>query len=115
MDSIMPGPTCRSSLIRFLKAVPYRHDSPVCPADSGSNFHGTVYTYNAATGAKGGAFVSDGTTLPKAYKISATEHYVWVQCSDYVNSGDVYAFDPANGKLQGKFDSKGLNPGKVIE
>jgi hypothetical protein len=60
-----------------------------------------------------GTFVTDGTTLPNAYSISATaDGYVYVGCSDYVNTGDVYVFTP-EGKLHDKFDSQGMNPLKV--
>ncbi|MBR1705698.1 MAG: YncE family protein [Bacteroidales bacterium] len=76
---------------------------------------GTVYRYDAAKGAKLGTFVTDGTTLPQAYSLSATEHYVWVGCSDYKNTGDVYAFDIKTGRLFDSFDSEGINPLKVIE
>ena len=60
-----------------------------------------------------GAFVTDGTLLPNAYSISvARDGYVYVGCSDYVNTGDVYVFT-SDGKLHDKFDSQGLNPLKA--
>ena len=60
-----------------------------------------------------GAFVTDGTSLPDAYSISAAcDGYVYVGCSDYVNTGDVYVFT-SEGKLHDKFDSQGLNPQKA--
>ena len=60
-----------------------------------------------------GKFVSDNTELPNAYSISATsDGYVYVGCSDYMTTGDVYVFT-ADGKLHDKFDSQGLNPLKA--
>ena len=76
---------------------------------------GTVWIYDAATLECKGQFVTDGTTLPKAYSLSVSKHYVAVGCSDYTNSGDVYLFDLATGKKAASFDSKGLNPLKIVE
>ena len=59
-------------------------------------------------------FVTDNTTFPKAYSISATaDGYVYIGCSDYVSTGDVYMMT-AEGTLHAKFDSQGLNPIAVI-
>ena len=75
---------------------------------------GTVYMHDMKTNRPLGIFVSDGTTLPEAYSISATaDGYVYVGCSDYKNTGDVYVFTP-EGKLHDKFDSQGLNPLKAF-
>lgn len=76
---------------------------------------GTVWTYHAATLAKEGKFVTDGTTLPKAYSLSVSQHYLAVGCSDYTNTGDVYLFDLTTGKKAASFDSKGINPLKIVE
>ena len=74
---------------------------------------GTVYKHDMKLNKPLGSFVSDGTTLPNAYSISATsEGYVYVGCSDYKNTGDVYVFT-SEGKLHDKFDSHGLNPLKA--
>ena len=74
---------------------------------------GTVYKHDMKANRPLGAFVSDGTTLPDAYSISATsDGYVYVGCSDYTNTGDIYVFTP-EGKLHDKFDSQGLNPLKA--
>ena len=74
---------------------------------------GTVYKHDMKTNKSLGIFVVDGTTLPDAYSISATsDGYVYVGCSDYKNTGDVYVFTP-EGKLHDKFDSQGLNPLKA--
>lgn len=55
-------------------------------------------------------FVTDGTTFPIAYSISAAaDGSVYVGCSDYVSTGDVYVMTSA-GTLQTKFDSQGFNP-----
>ena len=83
--------------------------------ESWSPLPGTVWTYHAATLAKEGKFVTDGTTLPKAYSLSVSQHYLAVGCSDYTNSGDVYLFDLATGKKATSFDSKGINPLKIVE
>ena len=54
-------------------------------------------------------------TFPNAYSISVTEDgFVYVGCSDYTNTGDVYAITPS-GTIHEKFDSQGLNPIKVIK
>lgn len=74
-----------------------------------------VYKYDAAAGKKDGEFVTDGTVIPQGYSISVSDNYLWVGNSDYVNNGDVYAFDLSSGKLVAKFDCGGLNPLKVIE
>lgn len=74
---------------------------------------GTVYKHDMKTNKALGAFVTDDTTMPSAYSISAAaDGYVYVGCSDYVNTGDVYVFTP-EGKLHDKFDSQGLNPLKA--
>ena len=76
---------------------------------------GTVYKHDMKTNKSLGGFVTDGTTLPNAYSISATsDGYVYVGCSDYVNTGDIYIFT-ADGKLHDKFDSQGLNPVKAYK
>ena len=54
-------------------------------------------------------------TFPDAYSISVTnDGYVYVGCSDYTNTGDVYAIT-SSGTIHEKFDSQGLNPIKVIK
>ena len=74
---------------------------------------GTVYRHDMKANKSLGAFVTDGTLLPNAYSISvARDGYVYVGCSDYVNTGDVYVFT-SDGKLHDKFDSQGLNPLKA--
>ena len=74
---------------------------------------GTVYKHDMKTDTPLGAFVTDGTTLPDAYSISATsDGYVYVGCSDYKTTGDVFVFTP-DGKLHDRFDSQGLNPLKA--
>ena len=74
---------------------------------------GTVYKHDMKANKSLGAFVTDQTTMPNAYSISATsDGYVYVGCSDYTNTGDVYVFTP-DGKLYDKFDSQGLNPLKA--
>ena len=69
--------------------------------------------YNAADGKRIGEFVTDGTSLPKAYSLSATDDFVWVGCSDYKNNGDMYVFTK-DGNLYDKFDTQGINPIKVV-
>ena len=65
-------------------------------------------------GATPTAFVTDQTTFPDAYSISATpDGHVFVGCSDYTTTGDVYMMTP-EGTLHAKFDSQGLNPIAVI-
>ena len=74
---------------------------------------GTVYRHDMKTNTPLGTFVTDGTTLPDAYSISATsDGYVYVGCSDYKTTGDIYVFTP-EGKLHDRFDSQGLNPQKA--
>ena len=65
-------------------------------------------------GATPTAFVTDQTTFPNAYSISATsDGYVFVGCSDYTTTGDIYMMS-SEGTLHAKFDSQGLNPIAVI-
>ena len=65
-------------------------------------------------GATPTAFVTDQTTFPNAYSISATsDGYVFVGCSDYTTTGDVYMMT-SEGTLHAKFDSQGLNPIAVM-
>ena len=71
---------------------------------------GTIYCHDMARNVPLGAFVTDGTVLPKAYSISAaSDGNIYVGCSDYVTTGDVYVLTP-EGRLHDKFDSQGLNP-----
>lgn len=71
---------------------------------------GTVLKYDMKQHVNLDNFVTDGTVLDNAYSISATmDGYVYVGCSDYVNTGDMYVFTPV-GTLYDKFDSQGLNP-----
>ena len=75
---------------------------------------GTVYKHDMKTNTPLGAFVTDGTVLPEAYSISVGQDgYIYVGCSDYKNTGDLYVFSPA-GKLHDKFDSQGMNPLKAL-
>ena len=74
---------------------------------------GTVYKHDMAKNKALGTFVTDSTTLPNAHSISAgRDGYVYVGCSDYKNTGDIYVF-AADGKLHDNFDSCGMNPQKV--
>lgn len=71
---------------------------------------GAVYKHDMKSNLSLGRFVTDGTVMPNAYSISATsDGYVYVGCSDYKTTGDVYVFT-SEGKLHDKFDSHGLNP-----
>ena len=66
-------------------------------------------------GAKPTPFVTDQTTFPNAYSISASsDGYVFIGCSDYTTTGDVYIMT-SEGTLHTKFDSQGLNPIAVIQ
>lgn len=74
---------------------------------------GTVYMHDMKKNKPLGAFVTDGTILPDAYSISApSDGYVYVGCSDYKNTGDIYVFT-REGRLHDRFDSQGLNPIKA--
>ena len=74
---------------------------------------GTIYKHDMKINKPLGAFVTDGTIMPNAYSISASsDGYIYVGCSDYTNTGDVYVFT-AEGNLHDKFDSHGLNPLKT--
>lgn len=71
---------------------------------------GRVYRHDMSTNTKEGEFVTDNTTMPKAYSISvARDGYIYVGCSDYVSTGDVYVFN-SEGKLHDSFDCMGINP-----
>lgn len=76
---------------------------------------GSVHVHDAVNNVEKGLLVTDGTTMPNAFSISAVGKFVFVGCSDYVTNGDVYAFTAEDGKLYGKFDSQGLNPIHVSE
>ena len=74
--------------------------------EGGNPLPGRVFIH----GATPTPFVTDQTTFPEAYSLSATpDGYVYVGCSDYKNTGDVYMMTP-QGTLHAKFDSQGLNP-----
>lgn len=73
---------------------------------------GIVYKHDMVRNMPSGTFVSDGTLLPDAYSISVSGDYVYVGCSDYRTTGDVYVFT-SDGRLHDKFDSLGLNPLRV--
>lgn len=74
---------------------------------------GIVYTHDMKTNTPLGTFVTDGTALPDAYSIAVgRDGFIYVGCSDYKNTGDVYVFT-ASGRLHDKFDSQGMNPLKV--
>lgn len=73
---------------------------------------GIVYKHDMVRNMPSGTFVSDGTLLPDAYSISVSGDYVYVGCSDYRTTGDVYVFT-SDGRLYDKFDSLGLNPLRV--
>ncbi len=74
---------------------------------------GTIYKHDMASNSPLGKFVTDATTLPNAYSISVGhDGYVYVGCSDYLNTGDVYVFT-SKGKLHDSFDSCGMNPVKA--
>lgn len=73
---------------------------------------GIVYKHDMVRNTPSGTFVSDGTLLPDAYSISVSGDYVYVGCSDYRTTGDVYVFT-SDGRLHDKFDSLGLNPLRV--
>ena len=74
---------------------------------------GTVYKHDMKNNKPLGIFVTDSTSLPNAYSISVgRDGYVYVGCSDYKNTGDIYVFT-SEGKLHDSFDSCGMNPQKV--
>ena len=75
---------------------------------------GSVYVHDAGSNTRRGEFIKDGTQLSNSYSISAAGGYVFIGCSDYVNSGDIYVIDAETGRLYDKFDSQGINPQKVI-
>jgi len=75
---------------------------------------GKVFKHDMKQNRPLGNFVADGTVLPEAYSISvARDGYIYIGCSDYTNTGDVYVFS-AEGRLHDKFDSQGLNPVKAL-
>lgn len=75
---------------------------------------GSVYVHDAAKNIPLGSFVTDGTELKDAYSISASNSFIFVGCSDYVTTGNIFVFDSLTGKLYDKFDSEGMNPQRVI-
>ena len=78
--------------------------------ENGAPLPGTVYRHDMSTNTKEGEFVTDNTTMPNAYSISvARDGYIYVGCSDYVSTGDVYVFN-SEGRLHDSFDCMGMNP-----
>lgn len=71
---------------------------------------GKVYVHDMKRNIGLGEFITDGTGLPDAYSIScASDGYIYIGCSDYKNTGDMYVFDNS-GRLHSRFDTQGLNP-----
>lgn len=81
--------------------------------DENWNIAGTIWRHDANTNSKAGK-ITDSVISPY-YSISADPKtgYVFVGTSDYTTDGDVWWFD-ADGSLQDKFDSRGLNPQRVL-
>lgn len=81
--------------------------------DGNMEIAGSIWRHDADANSKAGKFTD--SVISPYYSISADPGtgYVFVGTSDYTTNGDVWWFD-ANGKLQDRFDSKGLNPLKVI-
>ena len=78
--------------------------------DNWNPLPGKVYRHDMTTNTKLGEFVTDQTAMPDAYSISvARDGYIYVGCSDYVSTSDVYVFN-SQGKLHDSFDSMGMNP-----
>ena len=74
---------------------------------------GTIYRHDMVRNLPLGTFAT-GTAFSNAYSISvASDGYIYVGCSDYVTTGDVYVLTPA-GILHDKFDSQGLNPLRAL-
>lgn len=71
---------------------------------------GKVFIHDMKKNISLGEFIIDDTKLPGAYSISCAEDgYIYIGCSDYKNTGEMYVFD-SNGRLQNRFDTQGLNP-----
>ena len=86
----------------------YRHDM-ARNLPLGAFGTGTDISFDASVG-KAAASEQGAITFPNAYSISAaSDGYIYVGCSDYVNTGDVYVLT-STGTLHDKFDSQGLNP-----
>ena len=78
--------------------------------DNWNPLPGKVYRHDMTTNTKLGEFVTDQTAMPDAHSISvARDGYIYVGCSDYVSTGDVYVFN-SQGKFHDSFDSMGMNP-----
>lgn len=75
-----------------------------------SQLPGKVMVHDMKNNIAVGEFIKDSTILDNAYSISAaSDGNIYVGCSDYKTSGDVYIFD-TSGTLLHKIDSHGFNP-----
>lgn len=75
---------------------------------------GSVFVHDAARNTRVGELITDGTALNDSYSISATNEFIFIGCSNYVNFGDIFVIGVSDGKLYDKFDSQGINPQRVI-
>ena len=75
---------------------------------------GSVFVHDAARNTRIGELITDGTALNDSYSISATNEFIFIGCSNYVNFGDIFVISVSDGKLFDKFDSQGINPQRVI-
>jgi hypothetical protein len=79
--------------------------------DDNWNMTAKYYVYDAQNQKLLGNFITDGTTIPNPYHISADKAngQIYIGSSDYISRGDMYIFS-AEGKFLHKFGVSGINP-----
>jgi len=75
------------------------------------NMIANYYVYDAKNEKLVGNFITDGTTVPNPYHISADKAGgpVYIGSSDYISTGDMYVYS-SDGKFLHKFGVSGINP-----
>jgi len=75
------------------------------------NMMAKYYIYDAGDEKLIGEFITDGTTIPNPYHISAdrVSGNIYIGSSDYVNRGDIYIYS-SEGKFLHQFGVSGINP-----
>jgi DNA-binding beta-propeller fold protein YncE len=79
--------------------------------DENWNMTAKYHVYDAKAGRLAGDFITDGSTIPNPYHISADKvnGTVYIGSSDYISRGDIYVYSAA-GRFMYKFPVSGINP-----
>jgi len=75
------------------------------------NMTAKYYVYDSQSDKLLGEFITDGTTIPNPYHISAdrVNGFIYIGSSDYVSRGDMYIYS-SEGKFLHQFGVSGINP-----